>query len=326
MTKKRSLAEMKAAYASTGNSNNNTPRRDNNYYPFWDMQFNEKAVIRFLPDLNEDNPRGFMVEKVFHNLTINDRREQVPCPSSVGEPCPICELSQNYYSSDDEINGKKYYKKRQYIAQAIVIDDPLPPDQVTGEKHTGKLKYISINWQLYTIIKEAFEGDDLEFPPDDVENGYDFIIKKTEQGKYASYTVGTKFATRSRALSDEEFAVYENRVDLSTLLPKQLGAEKVRAMLNADINGGSVEDDGGFSSPARPANRVNPARSSKSEDSADDDDDDNNDAPAAPASRPSRPRPTDDEGVETNADKASESSVNSVIEQIRARRKAQAAG
>jgi len=244
MTQKRTLAEMKAAYSSTTPTQNQNGPRDSNYYPFWDMQYNEKAVIRFVTDKNKDNPRGFLVEKVFHNLTINGQRTSVPCLSMYDEECPICKLSQEYYKAEDEENGKKYYKKRQNIAQAIIVEDPLPADKVTGETHEGKLRYLAINYQLYNIIKEAFAGDELEYTPDDEDNGYDFIIKKTEQGKYASYTLGTKFAGRSRPLTEDELVtVEESAIDLSTLLPKNPGVDKVRAQLNADVNGSS--DDSG---------------------------------------------------------------------------------
>ena len=39
--------------------------------------------------------------------------------------------------------------------------------------------------------------------------GYDFIIKKTEQGSYATYAVGTKFANKQRSLTGHELEVAE---------------------------------------------------------------------------------------------------------------------
>lgn len=265
--KRRSLAEMKAAYnpANSTNSNNGGPR-DSNYYPFWDMQFNERAVVRFVPDLNESNPRGFLVEKIFHNLVINGQRQSVPCLSMYEEECPICKLSQDYYKVDDEENGKKYYKKRQYIAQALIVEDPLPVDKTTGENHQGKLKYLAINFQLYNIIKEAFASDELEDYPDDFKGGYDFTIKKSEQGKYASYNIGTKFASRARALTEDELAtVSESRIDLATLLPKNPGIDKVRALLNADVNGGTADGEESFEQAPPAASRPAQAAATKRE-------------------------------------------------------------
>lgn len=221
-----------------------------NYYKFFAMKDNEHAVVRFLPDLNEDNARGFLVEKVVHQLTINGKKRTVPCLSMYGEPCPICDLSQKYYKNDDKVNGKKYWRKRQYIAQAIVVNDPLPPDPQTGETNVGKVRHLALSYQIYNAIKDAFQSPDniLESEPFNFENGYDFIIKKTPQGEHSVYSVGTRFAVRPRSLTPEEMeAAAEQMVDLSTLLPPNPGFEKVQAMLNADITGseygGGDEDD-----------------------------------------------------------------------------------
>lgn len=309
---KRTLEEMKAAYSSAP-SQNNTPR-ENNYYPFWDMQIDEKAVMRFVPDLNEDNPRGFLIEKVYHNLTVNGQRQSVPCLSMYGEECPICKTSQEYYKEKDEVNGKKYYKKRQYIAQALIVDDPLPADKVSGENHQGKVRFIALGFQIYNIIKEAFASDDLESPPDDFVNGYDFTIKKTEQGKYAAYNIGTKFAARSRSLTEAEMAVVEESMaDLSTVLPKNPGVAKVRELLNADLNGGDAGDENEEFAPAKPAPAMasRPARSAPKNDDGDDDEED------APAAAPAKTTPA-------KASAASEPDMDDMIAAIRERRAAAA--
>lgn len=240
---KPSLAALKNAFKSQTNEENRETL-PNNYYPFWNMKPGERAVVRFIPDKNENNPRGFLVEKVFHNLTINGQKKMVPCLSMYGDDCPICKLSQEYYKAKDEVNGKKYWRKKQYIAQALIVEDPLPPNKDTGETHEGKIRYFALGYQIYKIIADAFASDELEEVPTDFENGYDFIIKKTEQGGFASYTVGTKFANKQRALTEEELAVVdENMIDLSTLLPKNPGVKKVQAMLNADINGGDIDNE-----------------------------------------------------------------------------------
>ena len=298
----RTLAEMKAAFATPSTPANTGGPRDSNYYPFWDMQFNERAVIRFVPDLNQNNPRGFLVEKVFHNLNINGQRTSVACLGMFEEECPICKLSQDYYKAEDQENGKKYYKKRQHLAQAIIVEDPLPADKVSGETHEGKLRYIAITYQLYNIIKEAFASEDLETPPDNVVSGYDFIIKKTEQGIYASYTLGTKFANRSRALTENELSTVEDRtIDLSTLLPKNPGIDKVRAQLNADVNNTQSSDDFDQSNQTKPV-KAPPASSTA--------------PPRQPASKTEVPS-SDTETA------AADSDMEDMLEAIRKRRQTQ---
>lgn len=309
---KRTLAEMKAAFASTNNQQSGGPR-ENNYYPFWDMDVDQRAVVRFVPDLNDENPRGFLIERVFHNLTINGQRQSVPCLSMYGEECPICKLSQEYYRNNDEENGKKYYKKRQYIAQALIVDDPLPADKVSGENHQGKVRYIALGYQIYNIIKEAFASEDLEASPDDFQDGYDFYIKKTESGKYAAYNIGTKFAARSRALTEDELEVVrEGMTDLITVLPKNPGVDKVRELLNADLNGGS-DDNEEFEQPqrapamssAKPSSRPAPRKVEE-----DEEDEDDSTPPPKAAAKPAK-------------ESAGDSSMDDMLAAIRERRAAQ---
>jgi hypothetical protein len=250
------MAELKAAYADNTPAQGQTQGFSNNYYPFWNMKVGERAVVRFLPDANNDNPRGFLVEKTFHNLEINGQRKSIPCLSMYGEDCPICKISQAYYKANDKITGKKYWKNKQQIGQVLVVEDPLPANEETGEKHTGQVRYMTMSFQIYNIIKEAFASDELESIPYDYEGGYDFIIKKTEQGGYASYSVGTKFANKPRSLTETELStVYEKIVDLSTLLPRSFGLEKVQAMLDAEMNGEEYIDDTKPTTAAKPASK-----------------------------------------------------------------------
>jgi len=259
MSKTRSMADLKAAYADKTPETGTNQGFSNNYYPFWNMKVGERAIVRFLPDANDNNPRGFLEERVSHNLDINGQRRTIPCLTMYGEECPICKISQAYYKANDKINGKKYWKSKQHIGQVIVVEDPLPANEETGEKHTGQLRYITLSFQIYNIIKESFASDELESVPYDYENGYDFIIKKTEQGGYASYAVGTKFANKSRSLSEAEMQIIDEKlIDLSTLLPRHPGTEKVQAMLDAEMNGEEYVDDSKPASSTPPASRSKP--------------------------------------------------------------------
>jgi len=241
--KTQTLEQLKAAFAKA-ESTKDYENLPNNYYRFWDMKENERCVVRFLPDGNENNPFGFLVQKVMHVLEINGEKKSVPCLSMYEDDCPVCKVSQEFYKVKDEVNGKKYWKKKQYITQALIIEDPLPVDEKTGENHEGKLRFIALGFQLYKIINEAFKSDEvLDSIPYNYEDGYDFIIKKTKQGKYDAYNVGSMFARKQRPLTDDEMAVVnENLIDLSTLLPKHPSQEKVDGMLEAAMTGGEYKD------------------------------------------------------------------------------------
>lgn len=300
--KARSIDQLKSFFAESGNNQQNNQPRENNYYPFWDMKVGDRVVVRFLPDLDENNPRGFLVERVYHRLEINGRIETVPSLTMYGEQCPISQVAADYYNAGDKVNGSKYYKKRQHIGQVLIVEDPLPPN-AQGETNEGKVKLITISYQLYNIIKEAFTSGELDANPTDFVDGYDFIIKKTQQGEYANYTVGTNFARKPRALTDEEIiAAEEGIIDLKTVLPKNPGREYIERMLAAALNGTEVaeSEDEEFEQPASPRRSSKPSLNEDVEDTT-----------AAIESR-----------TKSNA-KASEEAndVNDVLAAIRARRR-----
>lgn len=283
MTTTSRLDRIKQAYKQA----NERPARNDGasntqYFKFWNMKPGQRAVVRFIADKNEDNIFGFTIEKKTHQLTINGEQKTVPCMEMYGEPCPICSLAQQFYKADDKVNGKRYYKKRQYLAQVLVVEDPLPADEATGTNSVGQVRTLAINYQIHNLIKDAIgsEDDPLEHDPDDVENGYDFVIKKTEAGGYATYVVGTKFMSKPRALTPTEIvAASEGAIDLTSLLPKNPGLEKIQAMLDADVAGGDFDDSPApAAAPApQPARRPAPA------------------APATPAPAPLAPAQSGDD-------------------------------
>lgn len=232
------LEELRAGFKKEESTNS----RPNNFYPFWNIPEGSQAVIRFLPDANEDNSMGFMVEKLMHNLTVNGETKSIPCHRMYDDDCPVCKVSAAYYKDKDEANGKKYWRKKQHLAQVLVVEDPLPPDEQTGETHEGKVRFVSLGFQIFNIIKDAFESGELDEIPYAFEGGCNFIIKKAKQGKYDSYTL-SKFARKSSDLSDDEIALAkEHMVDLATLLPPQPDMVKTEAMLEASLTGATFED------------------------------------------------------------------------------------
>lgn len=263
-----SLKDLQNVFQNNNNSSGG-PRRPNNYYPFWNMQTGQQCTVRFLPDANEDNPMAFMVEKAMHTLYINGEKKSVPCLRMYdGEDnCPICKVSQSYYKENDKVNGKKYWRKKQHLTQALIVEDPLPEDTETGETHEGKVRFLALGFQIFKIIKDAIESGELDDVPFAYEGGCDFIIKKTQQGEYPSYVVGTKFARKTRDLTEDEIAhAEENMVDLSTLLPQNPGFEKVRSMLSA-----ALSETGDEPMPA-PKQQPEEEKSTKKAETPDDDD------------------------------------------------------
>ncbi len=236
-----SLTQLQSAFKKADSDGSNLP---NNYYPFWRMKDGESATVRFLPDADDENPFGFMVEKLMHNLRINGENKSVACLKTYEEDCPICKVSSEYYKKDDKTNGKKYWRKKQYITQAIVLEDPLDADDTTGETHEGKVRFLTLGYQIYNVIKEAFESGELDEVPYSYKGGCDFVIKKTKQGEYSTYAVGSRFTRKSSDLTEEQLVlVEENLGNLADLLPKNPGVDKVQGMLEAALTGGTFGEE-----------------------------------------------------------------------------------
>lgn len=300
-----SIDQLRAAFKKPEQNENS--RGPNNYFPFWNMKTGESATIRFLPDADDENPMGFLVEKKMHTLTVNGKRVSVPCNSMYGEDCPICKVSQQYYKADDKVNGKRYWRKASYVAQALVVDNPLPVKDGEDDPQ-GQVRLVSIGYSLYKIIKDTFESGELDEVPFAFKDGTDFVIKKDQQGEHASYVL-SKFARKSTDLEDDEIARIEPELKvLRDVLPKQFALEKIEAMLEADISGTPYED-GSASTPSQAPQTPAPAAQAQAAESAP--------APVAASAAPV----VESTGGDANA----EDEANRVIEEIKRRRAAASA-
>jgi len=229
---KRSLEALKASFTQKTGGGDPSWKL---FYPFWKMEEGSTAVVRFLPDLDEENSLGFLVENLNHELVVNGEKKKVPCLSMYGESCPICELSRKYYDEENEPMGKKYYKKRGYIGQVIVIESPIEHDQ------SQLVKLIEFGPKIFKIIQAAFQSGDLEEAPFELKGGYNFRIKKTKSGQYADYGTSS-FAPKQTDLDDsiiERIDLY----DLKTFRTKQMDRATLEAMLIADQTGKAFKAD-----------------------------------------------------------------------------------
>jgi hypothetical protein len=250
-TKKLSMAELRANFKkpeSTGGFNNN-------YYPFYNIEFDAKAVVRFLPDKNTDNPLGFLVEKLSHTFEIGGEKKSITCLKQYGKEkdCPFCKESARLYKLDNKVEGKKFYRNKQHIGQVLVIEDPLTykEDQTPAQ---GTVKLLNVGFTLYKIIDDAFNDNDLDEVPWDFEAGTNFQIKKTKKGEFANYE-SSKFVKHPSALTEDELAIVsEKLVDLSTLIPAEPTTEQVNELYNAVINGTPLPSKGNSSNSAAKVN------------------------------------------------------------------------
>jgi hypothetical protein len=233
-----SLADIRARLKEqeTRSNSKSAGPGDNAIYPFWNMKEDESATLRFLPDGNDAND-FFWAERLMIKLPFagvkgeTDSRPlqvQVPCMEMYGESCSILQEVRGWFKDAAlEDMGRKYWKKRSYIFQGFVRQDPL------GEETTPEnpIRRFIIGPQIFQIIKSSLLDPDMEELPTDFTSGLDFRLNKTSKGGYADYST-SNWARRERPLSDEEMNAINTHglFDLSDFLPKKPGEVEVKVM------------------------------------------------------------------------------------------------
>tara|TARA_B000000609_G_C24181422_1_gene358810 strand:- start:2971 stop:3987 length:1017 start_codon:yes stop_codon:yes gene_type:complete len=256
-----SLAEIRAklqAMESKSSGSQSQSGGDNAIYPHWNIDEGTSAVLRFLPDEDPDNT-FFWVERQMIRLTFpgvkgGDMKPvtvQVPCAEMYGDTCPVLtEVRPWFKDSSLEDMGRKYWKKRSYIFQGFVTENPL-----SEESPENPIRRFVISPQIFNIIKSALMDPDMENMPTDYMNGTDFRVTKTTKGQYADYST-SKWARKERALDENELAAIDSNglYNLSDFLPKRPGEEELQAiaeMFQASVDGElyDVERWGNFYKP-----------------------------------------------------------------------------
>jgi hypothetical protein len=264
-----SLAEIRAKLKEqeAGASGNRQSGGDNGIYPFWNMKEGESSTLRFLPDGDADNT-FFWKERLVIKLPFagikgeTDSRPvqvQIPCMEMYGETCNILNEVRGWFKDPSlEDMGRKYWKKRSYIFQGFVTDNPLADDN-TPE---NPIRRFIIGPQIFQIIKQALMDPDMEELPTDYTAGVDFRLNKTSKGGYADYST-SNWARRERPLGDAEMNAVNthNLFNLSDFLPKKPGEVELKVMqemFEASVDGEAYDADrwGQYFRPAGMAART----------------------------------------------------------------------
>jgi hypothetical protein len=248
-----SLAEIRARLAQTENKQGGSqPQGDSAIYPHWNIQEGQSATLRFLPDGNSKNT-FFWQERAMIRLPFNGIKGEaeskqvqvrVPCVEMWGETCPILTEVRTWFKDKSlEEMGRKYWKKRDYIFQGFVRENPLADDK-TPE---NPIRRFIIGPQIFTGIKAALMDPELEELPTDYLRGLDFRISKGSKGGFADYST-SKWARKESALDAAEQAAVEQYglFDLSTFLPKKptdVELKVIKEMFEASVDGQSYDTE-----------------------------------------------------------------------------------
>jgi hypothetical protein len=258
-----SLAEIRAKLKEqeTRSSGGGQSQGPNPIYPFWNMKEGESSTLRFLPDGNEDNT-FFWAERLMIKLPFagikgetgsKPVQVQIPCMEMYGETCNILNEVRGWFKDSSlEDMGRKYWKKRSYVFQGFVTDNPIADDQ----SPENPVRRFIIGPQIFNIIKQALMDPDMEELPTDYTAGVDFRLNKTSKGGYADYST-SNWARRERPLGDTEMAAVDTHglFNLSDFLPKKpdATAQKVmQEMFEASVDGEAYDAER-WSSYFRPA-------------------------------------------------------------------------
>jgi hypothetical protein len=247
-----SLAEIRARLQAAETRGGQSTGGDNSIYPHWNMDEGHSAVIRFLPDGNTKNT-FFWQERAMIRLPFAgikgeaDSKQvmvQVPCVEMWGDACPILTEVRTWFKDKSlEDMGRKYWKKRSYIFQGFVRENPIGDDK-TPE---NPIRRFIIGPQIFTIIKSALMDPELEELPTDLMRGLDFRIAKTSKGGYADYST-SKWARKESALTTDEQAAVDSHglFDLSTFLPKRpsdVELKVIKEMFEASVDGQAYDTE-----------------------------------------------------------------------------------
>ena len=95
-----------------------------------------------------------------------------------GDACPVhAEIRPWFKDPSLEDEGRKYWKKRSYIFQGFVTDNPMSDDQPPE----NPIRRFIINPSIYKIISAALMDPGFPEIPTDFEAGTDFKLTNTQE-------------------------------------------------------------------------------------------------------------------------------------------------
>jgi hypothetical protein len=240
------LADIRAKLQASSQQNTSSGGGDNAIFAHWNIAEGQTATVRFLPDADPNNT-FFWIERNMIKLpfagVIGDTNSkpvvvQVPCMEMWGETCPILQEVRPWFKDKGlEEMGRKYWKKKSYLFQGLIVDSKLQEDKVPE----NPIRRFIMSSQIFNIVKNALMDSEIEELPTDYVRGLDFKIAKTSKGGYADYTT-SNWSRRERALSEAENAAVTQYglFDLKSFLPKKPTDNElkfIKEMFEASVEG-----------------------------------------------------------------------------------------
>ena len=286
------LAEIRARLQAqeSRSGGNSQSGGDNAIFAHWNIAEGTSARLRFLPDADPKNT-FFWIERAMIKLPFagikgqSDSKPvqvQVPCVEMWGEACPVLAEVRGWFKDPKlEEMGRKYWKKKSYLFQGFVHENPISDDK-TPE---NPIRRFIISPQIFNIIKGALMDPEMEELPTDYSRGLDFTVAKTSKGGYADYNT-SKWARKESSLTAAEHEAVDkhglfNLADFLPKKPNEVELKVIKEMFEASVDGepydperwGAYFKPAGFQSDrgAAPAAGAKPAPATSAHGISDDD-------------------------------------------------------
>jgi hypothetical protein len=154
------------------------------------------------------------------------------------ETCPILSEVRVWFKDKSlEEMGRKYWKKRSYIFQGFVTENPMVDDT----SPENPIRRFVISPSIFNLVKDALMDPDIQEMPTDYTAGLDFRVTKTTKGQYADYST-SKWSRKETALDATQMAAVDsfglhNLADFLPKQPSEVELQAIKEMFEASVDG-----------------------------------------------------------------------------------------
>jgi len=199
---KNKLADIQAAIEAASRSGGGSFDDDDLWKPTIVGGKKTTYIVRFLPQ--EELATGIPWISFFMHYVEqpNGSKFARPCPTTIGNRCPICDDAYRLYKSPNPFDAKRakaIYKRKTPVANILVRQD----DRDDGI-NVGRVMKWKYGYTIEGILKSAIEDDHLVFW--DLLEGYDLRVVLTPKGEWSDYS-STAFVHVPSPVADVEEAI-----------------------------------------------------------------------------------------------------------------------
>lgn len=205
---------------------------------FWSLTVKDgvgSAIIRFLPPSDgEEIPYVLRYDHAYQN-PMTKKWFIENCPSTIGQPCPVCTNNSEKWNSgieSEQAIARKRKRQKRYYANVYIVDDPAEP------ANNGKVFIYKFGPKIFDKISDKINpefADEEACDVFDLWNGANFRLRAHTVNGQRSYDKSTFDAPSALLDDDAELEkVYNAQHKLQDLVtPKEF---KTYAELEARFN------------------------------------------------------------------------------------------